>query len=65
MSDELYENERAEFKQKVIDMLKDKVKECENSAEEYFQELGDEESGNAKLDEAAVVRGLIKFIEGL
>ena len=48
---------------KLSEQLLEWIKECEKSAEEYIQEIGDSSEGDRKLVEAAAYRNVYGYIK--
>lgn len=47
---------------KVIAFLETQILSCENSAQEYIQELDNQESGDIELAKAQAFQEVLKFI---
>lgn len=47
---------------KIKEQLKRLISEHENTAEEYFQEVGDEDKGNEYLAKAAALKEVLDWI---
>jgi len=49
----------------IKEEIERRIREYENTAEECFQELDNEERGNAYLDRAAELKSLLEYIYNL